>query len=64
MVTGVKPGSVSDTIGIQEGDVILEANGLSVNTVDDLKKALKKGSDNIVLLIWRDGRTFFVSLRL
>lgn len=64
VVTGVKPGSVSDAIGIQEGDVILEANGLSVNTVDDLKKALKKGSDTIVLLIWRDGRTFFVSLRL
>jgi serine protease Do len=63
VVVGVKPGSISDRVGIREGDLILEANGVALKTVDDLKKALQRNPDSVVLLIMREGRTFFVSLR-
>lgn len=63
VVVGVKPGSISDRVGIREGDLILEANGVALKTVDDLKKALQRNPDSAVLLVMREGRTFFVSLR-
>jgi len=63
VVVGVKPGSISDRVGIREGDLILEANGVALKTVDDLKKALQRNPDSVVLLVMREGRTFFVSLR-
>jgi len=61
-VTRVKPGSPADHVGLQEGDVILEANGSAADSVEDLERA-SQGADVVVLLVWRDGRTFFVSLR-
>jgi serine protease Do len=63
VVVGVKPGSISDRVGIREGDLIMEANGVVLKTVDDLKKALQRNPDSVVLLVMREGRTFFVSLR-
>ncbi|SDX85096.1 serine protease Do [Acetomicrobium thermoterrenum DSM 13490] len=63
VVVGVKPGSISDRVGIREGDLILEANGVTLKTVDDLKKALQRNPDSVVLLVMREGRTFFISLR-
>jgi len=63
VVVRVKPGSISDRVGIREGDLILEANGVALKTVDDLKKALQRNPDSVVLLVMREGRTFFVSLR-
>ncbi len=61
-VTRVKPGSPADHVGLQEGDVILEANGSAIESVEDLERA-SQSRDIVVLLVWRDGRTFFVSLR-
>jgi serine protease Do len=62
VVTRVKPGSPADHVGLQKGDVILEANGSAADSVEDLERA-SQGADVVVLLMWRDGRTFFVSLR-
>ncbi len=64
VVTEVKVGSAAHKVGLREGDLILEANGVPVNSAEDLKRALSQSAEVVVLLVWRDGRTFFVSLRI
>jgi serine protease Do len=64
VVTEVKAGSAAHKVGLREGDLILEANGISVKSIEDLKRALSQSAEVVVLLVWRDGRTFFVSLRI
>ena len=64
IVTGVEQGSFAQTAGIREGDLLLEVNGKKVGSSDEAAKAVKKDSKSVVLLIERDGRTFFVSLKL
>ncbi|SMG18272.1 DegQ family serine endoprotease [Dethiosulfovibrio salsuginis] len=63
VVLSVGERSAAARAGIKEGDVILEANGLSLSGPSDLAKALKEG-DSAVLLIRRDGRTSFISIPL
>lgn len=63
VVLSVDEGSYAARAGIKEGDVILEANGVSLSSASDLAKALKKG-DSAVLLVKRDGRTSFLSIPL
>jgi serine protease Do len=62
VVTKVKSGSPADRVGLREGDMILEANGSAIESVEDLERA-SQSRDIVVLLVWRNGRTFFVSLR-
>lgn len=63
VVLSVDERSSAARAGIKEGDVILEANGLSLSGPSDLAKALKDG-DSAVLLVRRDGRTSFISVPL
>ncbi len=65
VVTGVTPGSPADQSGIQRGDVILEVNRQPVESVSSFLEAASKATgDTALLLIGRDGRTFFVQLRI
>ena len=48
--------------GVQPGDVIVEANRQPVRSTADLQRVLGKGGP-IVLLMNREGRTFFVTIR-
>jgi serine protease Do len=62
---GVMVSSVSGRAvmsGIQEGDVIVEANRRPVETVQDLRKAVNEGPDMVVLLIRRGPGTLFYTL--
>jgi serine protease Do len=55
IVVGVKAGSKADKAGVEEGDLILEVNHGSVDSVNQFKKLLdqnKKG-DGIKLLVKR-----------
>jgi len=63
VVTDVAADSPAQSAGIQEGDLLLEVNGKKVADLKQLDGALGKGK-SIVLLIERDGRTFFTSLKL
>nr|WP_321503183.1 DegQ family serine endoprotease [uncultured Dethiosulfovibrio sp.] len=63
VVLSVDERSPAARAGIKEGDVILEANGLSLSGPSNLAKALKEG-DSAVLLVRRDGRTSFISIPL
>lgn len=64
VVTRVVPDSPADRLGLRKGDLVLEVNGGKVQDVGDMKSALSRHAKAVVLLVWREGRTFFVSLRL
>jgi serine protease Do len=63
VVAEVAENSPAHLAGIREGDLLLEANGRKVSDLSSLDSALRKRSSSIVLLIERDGKTFFVSLK-
>lgn len=55
--------SASPAMGkLKKGDQILEVNGLRINQVDTLVKALHRRSKHIVMVIHRDGRRLYVAL--
>ena len=47
--------------GVKEGDLIVELNGKEVKTPDDIKKAVGN-DDDIVLMIEREGSTYFIQV--
>lgn len=63
IVSSIDDGSVAQAAGIREGDLLLQVNGRKVSDPSDVDKAVKKDSKSVVLLIERDGRTFFASLK-
>jgi serine protease Do len=63
-VAEVLPGSPADRIGLKRGDIILEVNGRPVDDIKSWQKVMSGVQDSAVLLVWRDGRTFFVSVRM
>jgi len=62
LVTSVEDGSAAQRAGIRENDVLLEVNGARLSGLADLDKIEVRGS-SVVLLIMREGRSFFVSVR-
>ncbi|MGI8654994.1 MAG: Do family serine endopeptidase [Pyrinomonadaceae bacterium] len=61
VVGSVDPNSPAAEAGIQQGDVILQANGQPVRSIDDLRAAVNRsGSRPTLLLINRRGSTVFV----
>jgi serine protease Do len=63
VVTSVEEGSAAARAGIREGDVVLEINGVKVSDPSQIGNISTK-KDSVVLLLLRDGRTFFLSLKL
>ena len=64
VVSAVEDGSPAQRAGISEGDIILEMNGSRISSPRDLEKIDAGRKSPVVLLVWRDGRTFFVSIRV
>lgn len=62
MITSVEDGSMAQRAGIREKDVILEMNGVRIAGLADLDRVDAR-SGSVVLLLMRDSRTFFVSVR-
>ena len=50
--------------GIQQGDVVLAANGAPVTSADELKSAVEKSKGHIALLIQRGDARIFVPVRV
>jgi serine protease Do len=63
-VVGVEPGSPADEAGIQQGDVIVEVDRHSVNSVNDVKEKIDRSEDkdHLLLLVQRDNGKFYVPL--
>jgi serine protease Do len=64
VITQVNPDSRAADAGLQEGDVIQEINRQSVQTVEDLRSAVRKTTDRpVLLLVEREGRSLFVTVK-
>jgi S1-C subfamily serine protease len=60
----VEPGSPANEAGIRQGDVIVEVDRHSVNSVNDIKEKIdeSKDKDNLLLLVQRENGKFYVPL--
>jgi serine protease Do len=63
VVVEVAENSPAQFAGVRQGDLILEVNGRKVIDLSSLDSALKRKGSSVVLLIERDAKTFFVSLK-
>ncbi len=64
VITQVNPDSRAADAGLREGDVIQEVNRQPVQTVEDLRAAVRKTTDRpVLLLVEREGRSQFVTVR-
>jgi len=64
IIIDVADDSPAQRIGLREGDVILEINRTIVNEPSDANDVTKERGRALILLIERDGRTFFTSVNL
>jgi serine protease Do len=50
--------------GLQQGDIVLSANGAPVSSIDDLRSAVEKSKNHIALLVQRGDNRLFVPVRV
>ena len=62
VITKVEQNSPAERIGLEPGDVILEINRQDVTTSEQFAEQYRKSEGNILLLINRKGRNYYVSL--
>jgi len=64
VVQDVNPDGRAAGAGLQPGDVIQQVNRQSVQTVEELRTAVRRNADKpALLLISREGRNLFVTVR-
>jgi len=66
LIPDVEPGSAADKAGLKYSDVILEINGVSVESADDLRNriAMLQPGTEVELTIWREGKRQKVKVEL
>lgn len=66
LVSSVQNNSPAQEANLQRGDIILEYNKKKITTPEDLQKAVSesKVGDKVVLLIFREGTTLYVTVTL
>ena len=66
VIAEVIPGSSADDMGLQPGDVILEANRIEMSSVDEWEELINKlePGDTLLLLVFRSGRTYYVPIKV
>ena len=64
VVQEVNPDGRAAEAGVQAGDVIQEVNRQPVQSVDELRAAVRRTSDRpVLLLVNREGRDLFLTVR-
>ncbi len=68
IITNIKEKSSASKTDLQIGDVILEINDKKIKNDSDIYKVINenflRAGDNIILTIWRDGKTYKINLTL
>jgi len=66
VITEVIPGSSADDMGLQRGDVILEASRIEMSSVDEWEELINKlePGDTLLLLVFRNQRTYYVPIKV
>jgi serine protease Do len=66
VVTGIQQGSAAHKAGLRPGDVILQANGRTVEKVSELEAVVEQSREKgvVLLLVNRKGQNLFRALRL
>jgi serine protease Do len=66
VITEVIPGSSAEDMGLQRGDVILEANRIETSSMqkwEEIINTLKPG-DTLLLLVYRNHHTYYVPIKV
>ncbi len=65
IVTGVESGSTADDAGIRERDIIRQVNRNRIESLNEFREALKKGSadDSVLFLVERGERRMYVVVK-
>jgi serine protease Do len=63
VVTGVAAGSPAARAGLEEGDVIVEADKKPVSKPQDLAERFREAKGALALLVWRKQRTFYAVIK-
>lgn len=66
VITEVIPGSSADDMGLQPGDLILEANRIEVSSVEKWEEVISRlePGDTLLLLVFRNGRTYYIPIKV
>lgn len=60
VISDVIPGSPAHSSGLKAGDVLLELNKTTIQSVDSFTRQYNKSSGNLLLLVFRDGHTMYL----
>jgi len=66
VITEVIPGSSADDMGLQQGDIVLEANRTEVSSIGEWEKVINKlePGDTLLLLVFRNQHTYYVPIKV
>jgi len=66
VITEVIPGSSADYMGLQQGDIVLEANRTEVSSIGEWEKVINKlePGDTLLLLVFRNQHTYYVPIKV
>ena len=63
VVDNVDPGSMAEETGLRRGDVIQEVNHQKIANMADFSRAVRSGSESLLLLVNRGGNTMYVVVK-
>ncbi|MCJ7790200.1 MAG: PDZ domain-containing protein, partial [Candidatus Atribacteria bacterium] len=66
VISEVVPGSSADDMGLQPGDIVLEANRTEVSSIGEWGKVINKlePGNTLLLLVFRNQHTYYVPIKV